>query len=89
MVMGFYMLPAEAHERYLFPALALMVPLLPLGRPFRWVYGILTLTFLLNLLWVDPAVPLPGFAQVLGWGVPLSAVNLGLMVYFYQRMKRQ
>jgi Gpi18-like mannosyltransferase len=89
MVMGFYMLPAEAHERYLFPALALMVPLLPLGRPFRWVYGILTLTFLLNLLWVDPAVPLPGFAQVLGWGVPLSAVNLGLMVYFYRRMKRQ
>ena len=83
MVVGFYMLPAEAHERYLFSALALLVPLLPGRRPFQLMYGLFSVMLLLNLLWVDSAVPLPGFSQVLGWGVPIAAVNVVLFAALY------
>lgn len=82
LALGFFMLPAESHERYLFPVLALLAPILPGSRPARWLYLGLSLTLFLNLLWVDPAVPLPGFAEALGWGVPIALANtaaLGLM----------
>lgn len=75
LVVGFFMLPTESHERYLFPALALLTPLLPASRHARWLYLGLSLTLFLNLLWVDPAVPLPRFAHVLEWGMPIALVN--------------
>lgn len=81
MIIGFYMLPAEAHERYLFPGLALLVPLLPGGRPYQLVYLLLTTTFLLNLLWVDAAIPLPAFSQNLTLAIPLAALNVALLIY--------
>jgi len=81
LVLGFYLLPAESHERYLFPALALLVPTLPNWRAGRWLYLILSLTLLANLLWVDPAVPLPGFAEQLGWGVPIALLNTAALVW--------
>ncbi len=83
LVIGFYMLPAEAHERYLFGALALLVPLLPGRRPFQVVYLLFSVTFLLNLLWVDSAVPLPGFSQSLLWGVPIAGANVVLLGYLF------
>jgi hypothetical protein len=83
MVVGFYMLPAEGHERYLFPALALLVPLLPGRRPFQIVYGLFSVTFFFNLVWVDSAVTLPAFSENLGWGVVISAVNVVLFLYLY------
>ncbi|MCI0393420.1 MAG: hypothetical protein L0322_00595 [Chloroflexi bacterium] len=76
LVVGYYMLPAEAHERYLFPALALLVPLLPGHRPARWLYLVFSLGLWLNLLWVDPAVPLPGFSERLAWGIPIAALHV-------------
>jgi dolichyl-phosphate-mannose-protein mannosyltransferase len=75
LTLGFFMLPAESHERYLFPVLALLAPILPGSRPARWLYAGLSLTLFLNLLWVDPAVPLPGFAEALGWGLPMALAN--------------
>jgi len=84
LVLGFFMLPAESHERYLFPALTLLAPLLPRRRAVRWLYLGLSLGLFLNLLWVDPAVPLPNFAEQLTWGVPIALINtaaLGLMAW--------
>jgi len=81
LVLGFFMLPAESHERYLFPALALLAPLLPCHRPARWLYFALSLTLILNLLWVDPAVPLPAFAEQLPWGVPVALANTAALVF--------
>ncbi len=75
LVYGWYMLPAEAHERYLFPALALLAPLLPAGAWARRLCALLSATLLLNLLWVDPAVPLPWYAEQLGWGMPTALLN--------------
>jgi Gpi18-like mannosyltransferase len=83
MIIGFYMLPAESHERYLFPAFALLVPLLPGRRPYQLIYILFTATFFLNLLWVDSAVPLPAFNQNLTLAIPLAALNVALLLYFY------
>jgi hypothetical protein len=83
MITGFYMLPAESHERYLFPAFALLVPLLPGRRPYQLIYILFTITFFLNLIWVDSAVPLPAFNQNLTLAVPLAALNLALLLYLY------
>ena len=79
LVTGFFMLPAESHERYLFPALALLAPLLPQRNAARWLYLGLSLSLFLNLLWVDPAVPLPNFAEQLAWGVPIALANTALL----------
>ena len=84
LVLGFFMLPAKSHERYLFPALTLLTPLLPHRRAVRWLYLGLSLSLFLNLLWVDPAVPLPNFAEQLAWGVPIALINtaaLGLVAW--------
>ncbi len=84
LVMGLFVLPTESHERYLFPALALLSPLLPGSRSVRWLYLGLSLTLFLNLLWVDPAVPLPGYPQELRWGLPTALLNtasLGLAAW--------
>jgi Gpi18-like mannosyltransferase len=78
MVIGFYMLPAEAHERYLFPAFVFLTLLLPLGRRFWVVYLGFMVTFFLNLVWVDSAVAWPSFSQILATGVPIAALNVGL-----------
>jgi hypothetical protein len=80
LVIGFFALPAESHERYLFPALGLLALILPTGRAVRWLYGVLSVTLWLNTLWVDPVVPLPGVAGELGWGMPIAAVNLGALI---------
>ncbi len=75
LALGLFVLPAESHERYLFPVLALLAPVLPGSRPTRWLFLGLSVTLFLNLLWVDPAVPLPGFAEELGWGMPVALAN--------------
>lgn len=54
MVFAFYMLPASTHERYLYPMFALAAPLLV-----RWPrlipgYVLLSATFFLNLLAINP-----------------------------------
>jgi hypothetical protein len=76
------MLPAEAHERYLFPVLALLVPLLPGRRLYQLLYLAFTATLFLNLLWVDSPILLPAFTQSLIWGIPISAVNVSLFIYY-------
>lgn len=91
LVTGFFMLPAESHERYLFPALALLAPLLPQPNAARWLYLGLSLSLFLNLLWVDPAVPLPDYAEQLVWGVPVALANtllLGLCAWILGAHRR-
>ena len=80
-VIGFFLLPAESHERYLFPVFVFL-SLLWGQRPFiPWLYLSLSLTFWLNLWWVDAAIPTPWFSQQLGWGVPIAFLNVSLALY--------
>ena len=80
LVVGLYMLPAEAHERYLLPALALLALIVPGERIIRWLYGGLSATLWLNLVWVDPALPLPHVAGQLRWGMPVALVNVVALI---------
>jgi len=52
LVFGFFMLPTRIHERYLFPAISLLVLTFPLLKKTRPVYAVLTGTLLLNLSYV-------------------------------------
>ncbi|HSH05197.1 MAG TPA: hypothetical protein VLL52_21965, partial [Anaerolineae bacterium] len=81
LVFGFFMLPTEAHERYLLPVLALSLPLLPLGRVWWWWYGLVSATLFLNLWWVDAAISMAWFERQLGWGTAISWVNVGLFLF--------
>jgi Gpi18-like mannosyltransferase len=49
MVFAFFMLPTEIHERYLFPAFALLSIVCLSEKKLIIMYGFLTLTFLVNL----------------------------------------
>jgi len=53
--LAFFLLPTQIHERYLFPALISMAPVVLLERRWRWVYGLLSLGVLLNLMLIAPA----------------------------------
>lgn len=49
MAIAFYMLPTRVHERYLFPAMALLVPFAILGRRPLAAYAVLTAAFAASL----------------------------------------
>jgi dolichyl-phosphate-mannose-protein mannosyltransferase len=49
---GFFMLPTRIHERYLFPAFAVLALLFPFLKKVRPVYVVLTLTCLVNQAYV-------------------------------------
>ena len=46
------MLPTRIHERYLFPAMSVLVLLTPFLRKMRFVYVILSATYLINQAYV-------------------------------------
>lgn len=49
MFLGFFMLPTRIHERYIFPAFAFLALEMVFDHKLRWIYGALTVTFLINL----------------------------------------
>lgn len=56
LVLAFYMLPISTHERYMFPLLALLLPVALRERRWRTLYCALSVTFTLNLLVSAPPV---------------------------------
>lgn len=57
LVFGFFMLPTEIHERYILPALALLVPAIGQRRDLLAAYLLLSVSVFLNLLEVLPFAP--------------------------------
>ena len=49
---AFFALPTRVHERYLYPALALGLPLLAAGTAWRFLYVALSAVAFLNIYWV-------------------------------------
>jgi len=49
MAVAYFMLPTQIHERYLFPALALLSIVHNKNKHLKIIYGILSLTFFINL----------------------------------------
>jgi Gpi18-like mannosyltransferase len=54
LVFAFYMLPTSTHERYAYPAFAFGAPLMIRHRWLALPYAVLSLTFILNLLAINP-----------------------------------
>lgn len=80
MVFTFYMLPTSTHERYLYPAFALAAPLLVRWRPLRALYGVLALTFFLNLLAINP----PNASTFWDWyGTPFAVGVTAFHIFAY------
>src|SRR5665648_156198 len=80
---AFFMLPTRIHERYLFPAIAMLVLLVPFAKKIRLLYVALTATLLINQAYVltflnstDPFIP-QGDLVVLS----VSVINLILFLY--------
>ncbi len=53
---AFYVLPISTHERYLYPFLALMLPVVVVERRWLWLYIPLSATLVLNLIVVAPPI---------------------------------
>jgi hypothetical protein len=53
---AFYVLPTSTHERYMYPLVVLLAPVLLVEPRFRWVYGLLSATLFANMLFVAPPV---------------------------------
>ena len=69
LLFGFFFLPTRIHERYIFPSLSFLALMIPFMRSMRVIYGVVTVTLLINLAyalmtlnagilisWVDPIV---------------------------------
>jgi hypothetical protein len=54
---SFFMLATHMHENHLFQVLPLLVVLLPRGRAFGWLYALVSLAVLANLVLHDPLIP--------------------------------
>jgi Gpi18-like mannosyltransferase/4-amino-4-deoxy-L-arabinose transferase-like glycosyltransferase len=52
---AFFVLPTRVHERYLFPAVALVAPLVLAGRWWPWITGALSAFLFINIYWVFTA----------------------------------
>ena len=77
MVFAFYILPTSTHERYLYPAFAFAAPLLVRSRWLVLPYALLSVTFMLNLLAINP----PNASDAWQWhettlAVVIACVNM-------------
>jgi dolichyl-phosphate-mannose-protein mannosyltransferase len=82
----FFMLPTRIHERYLFPAISMLVLLVPFAKKIRYLYVALTATLFVNeayvLYWLNASYPgappnLSGDPVVLA----VSVINLVMFLY--------
>ncbi len=56
LVFAFYMFPVRTHERYLFPLLGLLLPVVVVERRWLWLYVPLSAMFFLNLVGTAPPI---------------------------------
>jgi len=56
MAIAFYMLPVSIHERYLFPLLALLLPVAVVERRWLWLYAPASVTLFANMYVIAPSV---------------------------------
>jgi Gpi18-like mannosyltransferase len=82
--LAFFLLPTQIHERYMFPALVFLAIVAPLDPRVALAWGVLTVTFWLNLALVLPP-PMPWAGVLAGMSVPqaqkIAAVNLLVLAF--------
>lgn len=80
---AFYVIPTSTHERYMYPMIALLAPVLFVEARLRWIYAALGATLFLNMLLVAP----PARSWMLRWDDALithyiAGLNVLLFVAF-------
>jgi Gpi18-like mannosyltransferase len=79
---AFFMLPTRIHERYLFPAISMLVLLVPFSKKIRPLYAALTATLFINqayvLYYLNMAVFIPQGDLVV---LAVSIINLIMFLY--------
>src|SRR6185369_616941 len=79
--LGFFMLSTRMHERYLFPCLLFLTPLLPRRKHLWAFFAILTVTYYLNLWYILRALNSDTFlAAYEPFGIAVSIVNVALFI---------
>ena len=90
LLFSFFMLPTRIHERYLFPAFAFLCVTVPFIRKARIIYGILTITYLGNLIYALSALSSGGYLEILNLLVGiLSPLNIAIFLYSFYVMAKQ
>lgn len=80
---AFYVLPISTHERYLYPFLALMLPIVMLERRWLWLYLPFSATLFLNLVVVAPPVAAwTGRWIESPFSLAIAALNVALFAIF-------
>jgi Gpi18-like mannosyltransferase len=83
LLFGFFMLPTRIHERYLFPAISILVLMVPFLKQTRLLYGVLTTTLFINeayvLSFLNSADPFIEQGDL----VVLSVSLINLLVFLY------
>jgi len=76
---AFFVLPVSTHERYLYPVVALLLPVAVLERRWMWLYGALSATLFLNMVAVAPPVrSLSGRWVESPFSLAVAALNVAL-----------
>jgi Gpi18-like mannosyltransferase len=79
---AFFMLPTRIHERYLFPAISMLVLLVPFARKVRLLYVTLTATLFINQAYVLYYLNMNAFIPSGDWVVlAVSVINLVMFIY--------
>jgi hypothetical protein len=88
LLFSFFMLPTRIHERYIYPSLAFLALLAPFWRRLRLIYGVLSVTLFINLVYAlvtlnaltpirdgDPVVLLVSATNTLVYAYSLSLLR--------------
>ena len=79
---AFFMLPTRIHERYLFPAISMLVLMLPFSKKIRPLYVALTATLFVNEAYVLYYLNMNAFIPAGDWVVlAVSVINLVMFLY--------
>ncbi|HWO73298.1 MAG TPA: glycosyltransferase 87 family protein [Dehalococcoidia bacterium] len=89
LVFAFFMLPMKMHERYLFPVLALLAPAAVLERPWLALYGVLTVTFTLNVSAIFPINKEDQYFMHHEFSMAVTAINLASFLAMGAYLLRQ
>jgi len=82
LIFAFFMLPTRIHERYLFPAIAMLVLLIPLSKKVRPLYIALTATLFVNEAYVLYYLNMNAFIAS-GDLVVLAVSIINLVMFLY------
>ena len=83
LLFGFFMLPTRIHERYLFPAISMLVLLVPFVKKIRPLYVALTATLFINEAYVLSFLNSPDPFIKQGDLVVISVSIINLIVFLY------